>query len=58
MPESDFIFPDETEESEWFDVPEIEIIEEAKVIEQAEDVSSPTLSDIYFFASYLSTIEE
>ena len=45
MPESDFIFPDETEESEWFDVPEIEIIEEAKVIEQEEDVSSPTLSD-------------
>ena len=45
MPESDFIFPDETEESEWFDVPEIEIIEEAKVIEQEENVSSPTLSD-------------
>ena len=45
IPESDFIFPDETEESEWFDVPEIEIIEEAKVIEQGEDVSSPTLSD-------------
>ena len=45
IPESDFIFPNETEESEWFDVPEIEIIEEAKVIEQEEDVSSPTLSD-------------
>ena len=45
IPESDFIFPDETEESEWFDVPEIEIIEEAKVIEQEEDVSSPTLPD-------------
>ena len=45
IPESDFIFPSETEESEWFDVPEIEIIEEAKVIEQGEDVSSPTLSD-------------
>lgn len=45
IPESDFIFPDETEESEWFDVPEIEITEEAKVIEQEEDVSSPTPSD-------------
>ena len=45
IPESDFIFPNETEESEWFDVPEIEIIEEAKVIEQEEDVYSPTLFD-------------
>ena len=45
MPESDSIFPSVIEESEWFDVPEIEIIEEAKVIEQEEDVSSPTLSD-------------
>ena len=45
IPESDFIFPNETEESEWFDVPEMEIIEEAKVIEQEENVSSPTLSD-------------
>ncbi len=45
IPKSDFIFPDETEESEWFDVPEIEIIEEAKVIEQEEDVSSPTPPD-------------
>lgn len=44
IPDSDFIFPGEKEESEWFDVPEIEVIE-AKVIEQEEDVSSPTLPD-------------
>ena len=45
IPESDSIFPSVVEESEWFDVPEIEIIEEAKVIEQEEDVSSPTPPD-------------
>ena len=44
MPDSDFIFPGETEESEWFDVPEIEVIE-AKVIEQEEDLPLPTLPD-------------
>ena len=44
MPESDSIFPSVVEESEWFDVPEIELME-AKVIEQEEDVSSPTLLD-------------
>ena len=45
MPESDSIFPSVIEESEWFDVPEIEIIEEAKVIEQEEDLPLPTLPD-------------
>ena len=45
MPESDFIFPDETEESEWFDVPKIEVIEESKVIGQEEDLPLPTPPD-------------
>lgn len=45
MPESDSIFPSVVEESEWFDVPEIEKIEEAKVIEQEEDLPLPTLPD-------------
>ena len=45
MPESGSFFPSVVEESEWFCVPEIEIIEEAKVIEQEKDVSSPTPPD-------------
>lgn len=45
MPESDFIFPDETEESEWFDVPKIEVIEESKVIGKEEDLPLPTPPD-------------
>lgn len=45
MPESDSIFPSVVEESEWFDVPEIEVIEEAKVIEQEEDLPRPTPPD-------------
>lgn len=43
--DSDFIFPDETEESEWFDVPKIEVIEESKVIGQEEDLPLPTPPD-------------
>lgn len=45
MPESDSIFPSVVEESEWFDVPEIEVIEESKVIGQEEDLPLPTPSD-------------
>ena len=45
IPDSDFIFPGETEESEWFDVPEIELIEESKVIGQEEDLPLPTPPD-------------
>ena len=45
IPESDFIFPDETEESEWFDVPKIEVIEESKVIGKEEDLPLPTPPD-------------
>ena len=45
IPDSDFIFPGETEESEWFDVPEIEVIEESKVIGQEEDLPLHTPPD-------------
>ena len=45
MPESDSIFPSVVEESEWFDVPEIEVIEESKVIGQEEDLPLPTPPD-------------
>ena len=45
IPDSDFIFPGETEESEWFDVPKIEVIEESKVIGQEEDLPLPTPPD-------------
>ena len=44
VPESDFVFPSGIEESEWVDVPEIEVLEETEVIEQ-EDVSLPAPSD-------------
>ena len=45
IPESDSIFPSVVEESEWFDVPEIEVIEESKVIGQEEDLPLPTPPD-------------
>ena len=45
IPESDSIFPSVVEESEWFDVPEIEVIEESKIIGQEEDLPLPTPSD-------------
>lgn len=45
VPESDFFFPGVTEEIEWVDVPEIEVLEETEVIEQEEDISLPTPSD-------------
>ncbi|MGN0840926.1 MAG: hypothetical protein ACI4NB_08865 [Candidatus Ornithospirochaeta sp.] len=44
VPESDFVFPGGIEESEWVDVPEIEVLEETEIIEQ-EDVSLPAPSD-------------
>ena len=44
VPESDFVFPSGIEESEWVDVPEIEVLEETEVIEQ-EDLSLPAPSD-------------
>ena len=45
IPESDSIFPSVVEESEWFDVPKIEVIEESKVIGQEEDLPLPTPPD-------------
>ena len=45
MPESGSFFPSVVEESEWFDVPEIEVIEESKVIGQEEDLPLHTPPD-------------